>query len=183
MNVHHRSAIWWHFVLGVILFYSTIGGAAEYRWTPRLQGRVTDIANALSSTERERLAEMLGRYENETSHQIAVLLVPTLAGESIESFSLRVAKSTGLGLKGVDNGVLVTLAMKEREVRIELGSGMEKFISDATAKSIIDDFMVPAFRKGDYAGGLQAGLAQIMKEARRFVVPHRSFGDRQGNDS
>ncbi|HEX5768368.1 MAG TPA: TPM domain-containing protein, partial [Burkholderiales bacterium] len=64
----------------------------------------------------------------------------------------------------------VALAMKERRIRIELGSGMESYISNAKAQSIIDTVMVPAFRKGDFAGGLQLALEELMKEARRFVV-------------
>ena len=96
--------------------------------------------------------------------------MPTLSGEKIESFSLRVANSWKLGQKGLDNGILVTMAMKERAVRIELGAGMERFISNTTAQSIINNSMVPAFRKADYAGGLEAGLEQLMREGRRFVV-------------
>ena len=131
---------------------------------------MTDVANVLSDAERNRLADRLARYERETSHQIAVLLIPTLSGERIESFSRRVANSWKLGREGLDNGVLVTLAMKERAVRIEVGLGMERFISNATALSIINTSMVPAFRKGDYGGGLEAGLEQLMREGRRFVV-------------
>jgi len=141
------------------------------QWIPPLQGRVTDLANVLSPEDQDRLEAKLARYEQETSHQLAVLLVPTLSGESIEAFSLRVANAWALGHKGIDNGILVTLAMKERSVRIELGLGMEKYISDESAKSIIDGVMVPAFGKGDYAGGLEAGLDQLMEQGRRFVVP------------
>ncbi len=172
MKPHPKPTIRSHFVLAIALFLcSAISVAADDRWTPQHQGHITDIADALSKTDRERLASMLGRYERETTHQIAVLLVPTLSGESIDSFSLRVANSWGLGQKGVDNGVLVTLAMKERDIRIELGLGMAKVISNATARSIIQESMVPAFRKGDYAGGLQAGLDQLMKEGRKFRAP------------
>jgi uncharacterized protein len=96
--------------------------------------------------------------------------VPTLSGESIETFSSRVANSWGVGYKNLDNGILVTLAMKEQAVRIELGKGMERYISDAKAKSIIESSMTPAFAKGDFAGGLESGLDKLMQEARRFVV-------------
>lgn len=147
-------------------------------WVPPLEGRVTDLADVLSPAERDRLERMLAGYEEETSHQIAVLLVSTLAGEDIDAFSLRVANTWGLGQKGIDNGVLVTLAMKERAVRIELGFGMEKYISNETAKSIIDGVMLPAFRKGDYAGGLEAGLEQLMGLGRRFVVPPPGLSQR-----
>ena len=80
------------------------------------------------------------------------------------------ANSWGLGYRGLDNGILVSLAMKEHEVRIELGKGMERYISDAEMKSIIESTMTPEFAKGDFAGGLERGLDQLMEEARRFVV-------------
>lgn len=99
---------------------------------------------------------MLRSYEEETSHQIAILIIPTLSSENIESFSLRVANSWGLGQKDINNGILVTLAMKEKKFRIELGLGMARFISDATAQAIINNSMFPAFRKSDYAAGLEA---------------------------
>jgi uncharacterized protein len=161
----------WRLALTIaLLLLAPASGGAQEQPVPRLEGRVTDVARVLSEADRERVSELLARYERETSHQIGVLLVPTLSGENIESFSLRVANSWKLGQKGLDNGILVTMAMKERAVRIELGAGMERFISNATAQSIINNSMVPAFRKGDYAGGLQAGLEQLMREGRRFVV-------------
>jgi uncharacterized protein len=153
-----------------LAFFAASAAAADYQWVPHLEGRVTDVAKVLSNDDRERLAGLLESYERETSHQIAVLLVPTVSGESIESFSLRVANSWKLGQRGLDNGILVTLAMKERRIRIELGAGMAKYISSATAQSIIDNSMVPAFRKGDFAGGLHAALKDLMKEGRSFVV-------------
>ena len=172
MNTRQNPTIRSRFFLTIaFVFCSAISAATDYRWTPPHQGHVTDVANVLSATDRDRLASMLGRYERETTHQIVVLLVPTLSGESIDSFSLRVANSWRLGQKGIDNGVLVTLAMKEKGIRIELGRAIEKVISNAAAQSIIQESMVPAFRKGDYAGGLQAGLDRLMKEGRKFRAP------------
>jgi uncharacterized protein len=137
---------------------------------PKLGGRVNDTAGVLSSADRQRLSDRLARYERETSHQVAILTVPTLAGESIETFSRRVANTWGLGRKGIDNGILLVLATGDRRVRIELGLGFEKYIRDQDAESIIAESMVPKFRKGDYAGGLQAGLEPLMSKARAFVV-------------
>jgi uncharacterized protein len=171
MNADAKLTIQWPFALVVALFlFAPFSDAADGQPVPRLEARVTDVARLLSEADRERISDLLARYERETSHQIGVLLIPTISGEKIESFSLRVANAWKLGQKGLDNGILVTMAMKERAVRIELGVGMERFISNATAQSIINNAMVPAFRKGDYAGGLQAGLEQLMTEGRRFVV-------------
>ena len=171
MNTSHKLSTPWHTVAAIALYLcSVLVMAADIKWTPRLEGRVTDGANVLSVADRDRLSKVLARYEQESHHQIAVLIIPTLSEESIESFSLRVAKAWGLGQKNLDNGILVTLAIKERKVRIEIGLGMAKYISDATAQSIIANHMVPAFRNGEYAIGLQAGLEQLMKEGRQFVI-------------
>jgi uncharacterized protein len=101
---------------------------------------------------------------------LAVLTVTTLSGEPLETYSLRVANTWGLGYRGLDNGILIMLAMKEHEVRIELGKGMQRYISEAEAKAIIDDTMTPSFARGDFAGGLEQGLKRLMADARRFVV-------------
>jgi uncharacterized protein len=73
------------------------------------------------------------------------------------------------GYRGFDNGILIVLTMKERAVRVELGKGMQRYISDATVKAIIS-LMTPAFAKGDFAGGLERGLNGLMTEARHYVV-------------
>jgi uncharacterized protein len=138
---------------------------------PHLQGRVTDTAGVLSLTQQSRLSDLLANYEHETHHQLAVLTVKTLAGESLETYSLRVANCWRLGQPGIDNGILITLAVQERKVRIELGKGMQRYISNSEAQSIIDGSMVPAFAEGDFAGGLQQGLERLMADARGFVVP------------
>jgi uncharacterized protein len=157
-------------------------GAAnlEGGWVPKLTGGVNDTANVLSGVDRDRISEILRNYERETHHQIVVLTIATLGGETIEAFSLRTANAWGLGIKGVDDGILVTLAMKERRVRVELGKGMERFISDADAKAIIDTEMTPAFAKGDYSGGLERGLKRLMEDGRRFVV-HAGAGPTLSN--
>ena len=137
---------------------------------PQLTGRVVDTVNLLLPADQERLSKLSQAYEQETGHQIAVLIIPTLAGEPIESFCLRTTKAWRLGRKGIDDGILVCLAMKERQVRIELGIGMNRYISNAEAKEIIDAEMTPLFSKGDIAGGLERGLKRLMEEGRRFTA-------------
>ena len=77
-----------------------------------------------------------------------MLTIPSLSGEAVETYSLRVANSWGLGYRGIDNGMLVLVAVQEHAVRIELGKGMERYFSNQEAKSIIDEVMAPEFRKG-----------------------------------
>jgi len=161
----------WLPLLCVIALYSSFAGAAERPWTPRIEGRVTDVANVLSDADRRTLTDLLAKYEAETYHQYCVLTVPSVRPETIEAFSLRIANEWALGHKGLNNGVLVVLAVGDRAIRIELGSGMEKYISDETTQAIIEEAMLPAFRTGRYADGLTAGLQRLMSEGRKFVVP------------
>jgi uncharacterized protein len=137
---------------------------------PQLTSRVVDKADLLLPSDQERLAKLSQAYEQETGHQIAVLIIPTLGGEAIESFCLRTANTWRLGRKGIDDGILVCLAPNERKVRIELGVGISRYISNADAANIIEDDMTPAFKKGDFAGGLEKGLERLMEEGRRFLA-------------
>jgi uncharacterized protein len=135
---------------------------------PKLEGRVNDYAKILTSQEREALNATLAQYEIETTHQIVVLTVPSLDGEAIDTFSLRVANTWKLGRKGLDNGVLVTVAPTERRVRIELGIGMNRFVSDADAKRIIEETMAPEFRAGHFGKGITLGVERLMAECRAY---------------
>ena len=132
---------------------------------------VVDEASLMTESARLELAQRLDAYSRETSHQIGVRTVESLNGESIEDFSLREAKLAGLGVKGLDNGILVVIASKDRRVRIELGTGFEKYISNARAKEIVDKEMLPAFREGNYAEGLSRGIDELTIEGRAFEVP------------
>ncbi len=143
----------------------------DEKWIPKLEDRVTDLGKVLTKNQRRSMTEMLADYEKETTHQIVVLTIPTLNGEAIEDFSLRTANAWGIGHRGLDNGILVTVVIDERKVRIELGLGLEKFISDELAGEIIKTVMVPHFKKNNYAEGIDAGLRSLMKAARKYVVP------------
>ena len=148
------------------------GGAAQPKPipVPALTGRINDTVGALSLEDQEHLSKLLKGYEQETKHQIAVLIVPTIGDEAIESFSFRTFSAWRLGRKGIDDGILVCLAMKEKRVRIALGTGMERYISNAEAKEIIDTEMTPFFGISDFAEGLERGLKRLMEEGRRFVA-------------
>ena len=157
----------------ILALAAAIGAAGtpgnESDWVPNL-GWVNDSAGVLTRAQQQRLASTLEQYQQETHHQITILTIPSLDGETIERFSLRTANAWGLANKGFDDGILVTLAMKEHRVRIELGNGMQRFISDADAQKIIDTDMTPLFSKGDISGGLGRGINRLMERGRRFVV-------------
>ena len=135
---------------------------------PRLSGHVNDYAEILTSQQRSELEARLASYEAETGHQIGVLTVTSLQGEPIESFSLRVANAWKLGRKGHDDGVLLTVAPKDRQTRIEVGTGMALFVSDAVVAKIINESMIPWFRSDQFGKGIDRGVQRLMMECRAY---------------
>ncbi|MDR0477263.1 MAG: TPM domain-containing protein [Desulfobulbaceae bacterium] len=125
-------------------------------------GHINDRAGMLDATTAQRLETYLSDFEKSDSTQIAVLTVPTLGGQSLEEFSLAVATSWGLGQKGKDNGALLIIARDERRIRIEVGYGLEGRLTDLTAGHIIRGVITPAFRQGDFAGGISRGVEAMV---------------------
>ncbi len=131
---------------------------------PPLQGHVNDHAGLLSPVQRRSLESLLSRFEASTTNQVAVLIIPSLEDESLEDFSMRVAEKWRLGQKGRDNGVLLLIAVKDRKARIEVGYGLEGALPDIVAGRILRNLLFPAFREGDYYGGIQAALVAILQK-------------------
>lgn len=129
---------------------------------PPLEARVTDLAGSLQPEQKAALESRLAAFEQQKGSQIAVLLVPTTQPESIEQYGIRVAENWQLGRKGVDDGLLVLMATEDRAVRIEVGYGLEGVIPDAIANRVIEEIMIPHFREGDVAGGLNAGVERLI---------------------
>lgn len=145
--------------LGLLLFLGLRASAALD--VPALAGRVNDLAAVLSPAARERLEAELRGLESRTGAQVAVLVVPGLAGESLEAYSVRVAQTWKLGRTGVDDGVLFLVAKNDRKMRIEVGYGLEGKLTDALTRRILDDLVRPRFRDGDFDGGIEAGVRAI----------------------
>jgi uncharacterized protein len=129
---------------------------------PELAARVTDLTNTLSPDQKSALETRLAAFEREKGSQIAVLLVPSTQPETIEQYGIRVVETWKLGRKGIDDGILVLMATQDREVRIEVGYGLEGVIPDVIAKRVIEEIMIPRFREGDVAGGLNAGIERLI---------------------
>lgn len=129
---------------------------------PPLEGRINDHAGILSSAARTALEERLAQFETKTGHQLAVLTIPSLEGDAIEDFSIRVVENWKLGKKGKDDGVLVLVVSKDRKMRIEVGYGLEGDLPDATAGRIIRDIMVPQFKLGDFEHGIAGAIDAII---------------------
>lgn len=129
---------------------------------PPLAGRVNDLARMLSPEAQQRLEQKLAAFERETSNQVVVLTVPSLQGDDIDRFSIRVADAWKIGQKGRDNGVLLVVAQAERKVRIEVGMGLQGVLPDITAGRIIRDVMRPFLKDGNYDQGIAAGVDGII---------------------
>ena len=142
------------------LFVFTV--AAAQAPVPPLTARVTDTTNTLTAQQRAALDERLAAFEARKGSQIAVLIVPTTAPEAIEQYGIRVAEAWKVGRKGVDDGAILIVAMKDRALRIEVGYGLEGVLPDAVAKRIVDDIIVPRFKQGDFFGGIDAGVSRMI---------------------
>ncbi|HKX18789.1 MAG TPA: TPM domain-containing protein, partial [bacterium] len=125
---------------------------------PAPQGYVSDFARVLDAGARASLDARLAAYDRATTNQIAIALFPNLSGVPINDFAVRLEEAWKVGRRGRDNGLLLLVALKEREVRIEVGYGLEAKVTDADAGRIIRDDIAPAFREGRYAGGLNAAV-------------------------
>ena len=147
------------FALALVAF--VVFGAAD---VPYLTGRVVDNAEILKAATRERITALSKAHEDKSTDQIVVLTVPTLDGESVEEYAVRVFASWKLGQKGKDNGVLVLVAPQDRKMRIEVGYGLEGTLPDVAASRIIRNVMTPAFRADNYDDGIADGVAAIVAQ-------------------
>ena len=147
--------------IAVALFLCAAWAIAEVA-VPPLTGRVVDLTGTLDGSQKATLEQTLAAFEARKGTQIAVLLVPTTAPETIEQFSLRVAEQWKLGRKKVDDGAILVVAKNDRTLRIEVGYGIEGALSDVTSHRIISEVITPAFRQGDFYGGIRAGVERMI---------------------
>lgn len=145
---------------------------------PALTGRVIDQSGTLSPDQREALEAKLAAEERERGTQIVVLLVPTTAPEDIAAYAQRVADQWKIGRREIGDGLLIVVARNDRRIRIEVAKTLEGAIPDLAAKRIIDGVITPAFRNGDFAGGLQAGTDQLIARVHGESLPLPQAGDR-----
>ena len=153
--------MWRHRLLVVLVGLLALAAQAQPT-IPALTGRVVDSADILTPQTEQALSSLLAAHEQTTSNQIVVLTVPSLAGDTVEDMALRVFNAWGLGQSDLDNGVLILIARDDRELRIEVGYGLEGALTDALAGRIIRTAFVPAFRNGDYDGGTLAGTSAVI---------------------
>ena len=138
---------------------------------PALSGRVIDQTGTLSAGDRQALDAKLAAFEQTKGTQIVVLMVPTTAPEDIAAYANRVANAWKIGRREVGDGVLVIVAKDDRRMRIEVAKTLEGAVPDLAAARIIDQQMKPAFRSGDFAGGLAAAADQLIARISGEALP------------
>jgi uncharacterized protein len=145
--------------------------AQQLQPVPALGARVIDQTGTLTEAQRSALESKLADFERDAGPQIAVLIVPTTAPEDITDFTQRVGDAWKIGRRDVGDGVLLVVAKNDRAVRIAPAKALEGAIPDLAARQIIDRSIVPAFRAGDYAGGLNAAVDQLIARIRGEHLP------------
>ena len=152
---------------------------------PNLRGYVNDYASMISNPARAKLEEELKAFEQSDSTQLAILTLPSLGGEALEDYSIRVVEAWKIGQARKDNGILLLVSKDDRKIRIEAGRGLEGRLTDLMAGRIVDLVITPRFKRGDYDGGFAAGVDALIdatrgefkaekKESRRASYPPES---------
>jgi len=168
-------------ILAFIWLLASLPAPAFAFAVPPNDGFVTDVANILSESEETQIEETLTSYKQETSNEIAVLIVQSLGGEAIADVAVQIGRKWGVGTKEKDNGILILVSYEDREVFIATGYGLEGAIPDIVAKGIIDEEIVSYFRDGDYAGGIAAGFEALKKHIGGEYTAERYSGSDSGS--
>ena len=145
----------------LLLIFVSPALAAQPKF-PALTGRVVDDAGVLNASTQSHLTDMLAAHERATGQQVVVVTLDSLQGFSIEDFGYQLGRYWGIGQKGKNTGLLLIVAPKEHKVRIEVGYGLEGTLTDATSRTIIENDILPSFKRGDYNAGVVAGTTSIL---------------------
>ncbi|MGV8944577.1 TPM domain-containing protein [Thermomonas sp.] len=159
---------------------------AQQAVIPAFDSPVVDTTGTLDAASKKQLEQQALGLQQRKGSQLQVLMVPTTAPEAIEPYAVRAFEQFKLGRKGVDDGVLLVVAKDDRKVRIEVGYGLEGAIPDIAAGRVIQEYLAPKFRQGDYAGGIADATAQLVKLIDGEPLPepvasHPTGPDRGGN--
>ncbi|MGZ3494595.1 MAG: TPM domain-containing protein [Thermodesulfobacteriota bacterium] len=147
---------------------------------PRLQGYVNDYAGMISPSAKSKIEQGLKAFEQSDSTQLVILTIPSLEGENIEEFSIKVAEAWKIGQQQKDNGILLIVSKQERKIRIEVGRGLEGRLTDLMAGRIIDQVIKPRFKQGDFDAGFVAGASALISATRgEFKAEQRPIQRKQ----
>lgn len=159
-----------------------LGWAHAQLAVPALSGHVVDTTSTLPTAQRDQLEAKLAAFETSRGSQVVVLMVPTTQPEDIASYANRVGNTWKIGRKEVGDGLLLIVALQDRKVRIEVAKTLEGAIPDLAAKRIIDQAITPRFKQGDYVGGLDAGVTQVMALISGEALPAPSAPKQSSSD-
>jgi len=154
-----RPAVWRRFLTGLCLLLALASvNAQDPLPVPALTARIMDSSGTLAAGDVARIEQQLAALEQRSGTQVVVFLLPSTAPEDIFSYANRVANVWKIGRKDVGDGLLIVVAVQDRRMRIEVAKSLEGAIPDLAAKQIIEREMTPAFKRGDYAGGLKQAI-------------------------
>ncbi|MDE1949885.1 MAG: TPM domain-containing protein, partial [Burkholderiales bacterium] len=148
-------------LLLALLLAAAAAWAQDVQPVPALSARVIDATGTLAPAQRQALEDKLAAFEKQAGSQFVILVVATTAPEDIVAYAQRVADQWKIGRREVGDGLLIVVAKNDRAVRIEVAKKLEGAVPDLAASRIIEGVVVPAFRQGDFAGGLNAAVDQI----------------------
>jgi uncharacterized protein len=164
MVLRHATCRWLLIVLLVAApFVSTVPADAAVPKFPMLSGRVVDDARILSADTETRLSQILEAFERDTKRQVVVATIADLQGYPIEEYGYQLGRQWGIGEKGKDTGAILIVAPKDRQVRIEVGYGLEGELTDAISRQIIEQDILPQFRAGNFDAGVTAGTLAVLR--------------------
>lgn len=166
LNRHRRPAAWWGALglwagLVLLALWPGFARAQDVLPVPALTARVLDQTGTLSPPQISALEAKLAAFESAHGSQIVVLLVPTTAPEDIAAYAQRIADTWKIGRREIGDGLLIVVAKNDRAMRIEVAKTLEGAIPDLAAYRVIDQQMRPAFKAGDFAGGLDAAVDRL----------------------
>jgi uncharacterized protein len=146
----------------LVLFFVFAGNANAYYELGKPVGFVNDYSQTLTQTEKQNLESKIAQFKKDSSNEISVVIIKSLGGDTIENFAVKLFEDWGIGEKGKDNGVLIFVAKDDREMRIEVGYGLEGALTDAQSSWIINQIMTPAFKNNNFYGGLDGAVGKIL---------------------
>lgn len=155
--------VWRTLLSAAMLLLAAAGAHAAEPAFPALTGRVVDEAGILSPQTRDMLTSMLANHEQETHQQVVVVTLKSLQGYEIADYGYRLGRAWGIGEKDKNTGALLIVVPSDHKVRIEVGYGLEGELTDAASRTIIEQFILPAFRSGDFNAGVLAGTTAILR--------------------
>ncbi|MBD8558843.1 TPM domain-containing protein [Pseudomonas fluorescens] len=150
--------------IGLALWLLACVGVAQAALSfPALTGRVVDSAQMIEPAVREQLTQQLQALEQTSGDQLVVVTVPDLQGVPIEDYGYQLGRQWGIGQKGKDNGALLIVARDDRQLRIEVGYGLEGVLTDAQSWVIINQVILPKFKAGNFSQGISDGVAAMIQ--------------------